>query len=155
MNPEQQNPPPISHPYQPPLAAFDAGPAAAVPSRFLAVRCWLGEARLWQAFWIMTFGINTLLQFGVPPVAAILLAQDASPALVDGLVFLLALVHTGYATVSLWRCAPNSSHVFFKVLGRVLAVALLLYAVKAVHEGIVADADPAMPEPAPVRSVSA
>ena len=74
------------------------------------VRCWRGNARLWQAFWLVGV-LGKLLVVTVTFIAAYMFMGVPYE---DILVYLLFVPLLGgyllFASVSVWRCAPNSSH---------------------------------------------
>lgn len=76
-------------------------------SSFL-VRCWRGEEKLWKAYWGLglIWVVATIVEWLSH---AVLLLVVVLP-----LWFILC--------VSVWRCAPNSSHWFWRVLARALVV---------------------------------
>jgi hypothetical protein len=64
---------------------------------------WKGHERLWKVFWIYNWLCGTAVGIGVEAAAKVL----PWPALLVIAVF--ALIWAVWVTVSLWRCAFNSS----------------------------------------------
>jgi hypothetical protein len=89
-------------------------------------RCWSGSARLWQAYWL----VGVLGQFVVLFLAfAITYPFWRGPQdnLWSTVVFLvLMLVYVVFASVSVWRCAPNANNQVWGALARTLVVLSLL-----------------------------
>ncbi|MGY3265569.1 hypothetical protein [Lysobacter sp. HA35] len=95
--------------------------AGAIPKGFFR-RCWSGETKLWQAYWLV--GVAGQL-------AALLICfavtypfwcgpQDNWWS--DGLSGVVLISYAVYASVSIWRCAPNASSGIWSALARAVLV---------------------------------
>ena len=85
-------------------------------------RCWNGQARLWQAFWLCGF-CGKLLVVSLLFFAAIPLYEDPID---DGLaIVLFAGPFLGwyvFATVSIWRCSRNVSFAHWGLVAKAVTV---------------------------------
>ena len=97
-----------------------------------------GKAKLWRVFWL---GYILLL---IPVTIATNIAKEIwaqSPAsFVPEAISLVVLFYYIWLSISLWRCAPNSTKRIYKILGRVWAVVIgmitlsgLLIVLKSMH----------------------
>lgn len=100
------------------------------------VRCWHGNARLWQAFWLVGV-LGKLLVVTVATLAAYLLMGAPEE---DVLVYLLFAPLLGgyllYASVSIWRCAPNTKHSIWSVAARVVVIIVVFIWISALWQTI-------------------
>ncbi|HEX7028235.1 MAG TPA: hypothetical protein VF268_13425 [Gammaproteobacteria bacterium] len=90
------------------------------------VRCWHGEAKLWQAYWLI--GVLSKIPFFalVGFIGWLLWKSPEDDLLVNSLLFPLVIAYITYVAVSVWRCAPNASHGVFTGLAKTLVVFYLL-----------------------------
>ena len=90
-------------------------------SNFFA-RCWNGKARLWQAFWICGVA-GKFLVLAVLGALLWVLWRGPQDAVLVNVVFVGGLLgYLTFASVSIWRCAPNVSLAPLGVLARVVVV---------------------------------
>ncbi len=94
-------------------------------------KAYSGEAKLWKVFW---FGyIGTLL-----PITVLTgLAKEAvvkTPASIFAFAALLAVwLFYAWLALSLWKCAGNSSHRAYALLGRLWSIVLCIFVLSAVQ----------------------
>ena len=98
-------------------------------------RCWNGQARLWQAFWLCgVFGkvlVVSLLFVLVTTLHYSGLGNDALAYVLVGGLFPGWFI---FASVSVWRCAGNVSHALWGVIAKVITIlAGAIYIVAAVQ----------------------
>ena len=108
-------------PYNAPTARVEDVPA--LESKFFLWRCWGGEARLWQAFWLVLalgYVAMAVLRF---PLLTLALEEGLFWAGMASVVALNALFAV-FALVSVWRCAPNTNHRIFEASARGLVILL-------------------------------
>jgi hypothetical protein len=87
---------------------------------------WKGKERLWKVFWIYNWLFGTAVGIGVEA------ASKALPVPAFLVVAVLVLIWAVWVTVSLWRCAFNSSWRGWGYIVRaivVLAVIAIVFAV--------------------------
>jgi len=95
-------------------------------------RCWGGEARLWQAFWLLNVLGKIVVFVVVGAVGATLWRFTRSPWLIDLPLGAVLAGYIGLVAVSVWRCAPNTDTPAFSALAKlwvpiyVLSMALLV-----------------------------
>ena len=93
---------------------------AAATQRNFFVRCWLGSARLWQAFWLVgvlgKFLVLSVVGFG----GYLIWRGPQDTTLVNALGIPLLVGYVVYASVSIWRCAPNTNNQVLGGIARVL-----------------------------------
>jgi hypothetical protein len=83
---------------------------------------WRGDERLWKTFWIIGIALSAWLGItlyfadmkGLPPIWWV------------GFAPIVIAVHIWWY-IALWRCAPNTSRVVWKVLARAFVVLSTLY----------------------------
>lgn len=84
-----------------------------------------GEAKLWKVFW---FGyVATLLPVTILSNIAKEIAVKNPTSIFAFIVFLTIWLLYVWLAISLWRCAKNSGHKAFAVLGRVWSVVLGIF----------------------------
>jgi len=90
-------------------------------------RCWTGTARLWQAYWL----VGVLGQFVVMLLWTAVTypfwrgPQDNWWTYIVGAVLFLAYLI--FASVSIWRCAPNASNPAWGALAKTVLVLSWVY----------------------------
>lgn len=107
----------MHNPYQAP-ASNDATLATSQAKGNLFVRCWLGQAPLWQAFWIM--GVGGYLAIAMWLMALIRVFGDGTIDYNWQILVMLAswLAYGIYVTVAVWRCAERASFLPVRLLAR-------------------------------------
>lgn len=106
-------------------------------------RCWSGTARLWQAYWL----VGVLGQFIVLFVTVAItypfrsgIQENLWTAIVNLILILinlvLILIYFVYASVSIWRCAPNANNQVWGALARVTVLISWAYGVVAVWRAL-------------------
>jgi len=87
-------------------------------------RCWNGEARLWQAFWLV--GVLGKVLFLVAVAFVGFWFQSASGSVLVAVSFMVPaiIIFVVFASVSVWRCAPN---VKIEPLGALAKVGVIFY----------------------------
>lgn len=121
-----------SDPYTAPAAPL-ADPHDNKPSAYFLLRCWRGEARLWQAFWLILIGgyvlVNALgigLSWGVHWIT-----PQWSPIALGAMMVSIS-IQMLFGAICVWRCAPNKSLPGVGIAARIfvfLTVAALTYEV--------------------------
>ena len=113
-----------SDPYAAPAAPLaDVGPSG--PSRHFLLRCWRGEARLWQAFWLLLVGaylLINLLALGLVWGAWILGEVRVVAA---AFFMVLNAMQLLFGVISVWRCARNTRYFAAFVIARAFVILLL------------------------------
>jgi hypothetical protein len=89
-------------------------------------RCWQGSARLWQAFWLVGV-IGKLILVTVVTLGAFMVAQGPwDGAVTYGLFVPMMAGYLVYASVSVWRCAPNAGHALWGYAARTIVVVVVV-----------------------------
>lgn len=84
--------------------------------------CWTGRAKLWQAFWLGAI-LGKVVVLVVAAVLGALLWHGAKDnVLVNILLGSILCSYLIFASVSVWRCAPNTTTGAFGGLARVWVV---------------------------------
>src|SRR5579885_472475 len=100
------------------------------------VRCWMGQARLWQAYWL----VGVLGQFVVLLLCwAITYPFWRGPQdnwWSDGIFLLVFLTYLVFASVSIWRCAPNANNPVWGAIARALLVMSWLYGLFSIWKAV-------------------
>jgi len=126
------------NPYDAPGAELADVPSAEPRSAYFLVRCWRGEARLWQAFWLTLVLGYLLLNVATAIVMVALTALMNTTGLI---VFAIAVVFNVsflvFALVSVWRCAPNTDSPPMNAAARVVVVLVLAIIAVQLVGGIV------------------
>lgn len=78
------------------------------PSGNLIGKFWRGEKPLWQAYWLVGIGGQALFFLVLP----------SSPGPGTNIWFCLSTAYIIWSFVSIWRCAENASHPFWKYVAR-------------------------------------
>lgn len=82
--------------------------------------CFNGKAKLWQAFWLLSFLGGMLLAFIF---IGILVPFGLDPMGIFAMIYqLLMMAFHVFCIISIWRCAPNSEWIGWMYIARVLAV---------------------------------
>ena len=82
--------------------------------------CFNGKAKLWQAFWLLSFLGGMILAFIFN---GILVPIGLDPMGLFAMLFLLfMLAFNIFCIISIWRCAPNTDWVGWMYIARILAV---------------------------------
>jgi hypothetical protein len=120
------------NPYDTPAAEVDDAPSSHPRSAFFLVRCWRGEARLWQAFWLtLVLGYVLLNVLSIAALATMASLMNTSGLIVFATTLLLNVSFLVFALISVWRCAPNTDYAPMNAAARV--VVMLILAVIAVQ----------------------
>ena len=96
------------------------------------VRAYEGKVRLWRVFWF-GYMLPLLPLFIAAQIAKAIFASSSSSAWPFGLFALVVGCYYFWALVSLWRCAPNSSHRAYALLARILSIVMVLQIVASVQ----------------------
>src|SRR5437868_14447939 len=96
--------------------------AAIIPHSNFFVRCWKGHAKLWQAFWLGAILGKVLVLVVVALLGSLLWRGPQDNALVNILLGSVLLSYLVFASVSVWRCAPNAKNGALGGLARVWVV---------------------------------
>lgn len=114
----------MTSPYSPPATPIDPRTLPpGEPHHFLS-RCWAGEARLWQAFWVLALGVDLLW------VAAFYLLGQSGAANGWDLRMLhvpILLCHSAItlgSAVCVWRCSRNCSSRILTWAARIFTLAI-------------------------------
>jgi len=86
------------------------------------VRCWHGKARLWQAFWLVGMLGKLLVVTIVTPAAYMLMGVPEEDVLAYVLFAPLFGGYLLFASVSIWRCAPNANHAIWGLGARGMVI---------------------------------
>lgn len=93
--------------------------------KFWIANAYSGDARLWKVFW---FGyVATLLPVTILSNIAKEIAVRNPASIFAFVVFLSVWLLYAWLAISLWRCAKNSDHKAFTLLGRIWAVVLGIF----------------------------
>ena len=96
------------------------------PSQNFFKRCWQGSARLWQAFWLVGV-LGKLLVVTIGFLGSFMITGAfQNDALVGVLLVPLLLGYLVFASVSVWRCAHNTSHIIWGVVARIIVVIVVV-----------------------------
>lgn len=108
--------------------------AASVPKSNFFVRCWKGHVKLWQAFWLGAILGKVIVLVVVALLGSLLWHGPQDNALVNFLLGSILLGYLVFASVGVWRCAPNTQTGALGGLARVWVVfSLGLWATVAVR----------------------
>ncbi|MCA3040659.1 MAG: hypothetical protein ING73_00985 [Rhodocyclaceae bacterium] len=95
--------------------------SSATHTNFFA-RCWGGKARLWQAFWICGVA-GWFLVLAVLGALLWVLWRGPEDTVFANIISIGGLFgYLAFASVSVWRCAPNASLAPLGALARVVVV---------------------------------
>lgn len=114
-------------------------PLTMIARRGFIARCWTGEARLWQAFWIVGFVGKFLVLGAIFLVAAWFYSASKSSLVSDSFAIPAFIGYVIFVAVSVWRCAPNAKHQALSALAKVwvifyvLAMTALLLRAALIH----------------------
>ena len=90
-----------------------------------------GGAKLWKVFWIGYVG--TLLPVTILANIAKETAVKNPTSIFSFSVFVIVSVLYTWLAISLWRCAQNSSHRAFALLGRLWSIVLGIFLLSAIQ----------------------
>ena len=96
--------------------------AAIISHSNFFVRCWSGQAKLWQAFWLGAILGKVLVLVGIAALMSLLWRGPQDNALVNIFFGSVLLSYVVFASVSVWRCARNTKTGAFGGLARVWVV---------------------------------
>lgn len=114
------------NPYDTPEAQVDDAPSSRAASALFLVRCWRGEARLWQAFWLtFVLGYVLLNVLSVAAIAMMASFMNTFGLIVFGTTVLLNVAFLIFALISVWRCAPNTDYAPMNAAARIVVVLIL------------------------------
>ena len=85
-------------------------------------RCWNGQARLWQAFWLCGVCGKLLVVVLLYFAALLLIADSSGSGLVMALFIGLFMGWYVFAAVSTWRCSRNASHAGWGMVARAITI---------------------------------
>jgi len=125
-------------PYTAPSTRVADPTSAAEGARPFLVRCWSGEARLWEAFWLVLVlgNVATNLIAYIFLLVASQIGFSLTVAIGFGITVLLNLTVLVFALVSVWRCALKTRFVALKLLSRALVIAVIAVFAMQLVQGI-------------------
>ena len=114
------------NPYDTPETEVEDAPSSHPRSAYFLVRCWRGEARLWQAFWLtLVLGYVLLNVLSIAAIATMASLMNTAGLIVFGATILLNVAFLVFALISVWRCAPNTDYAPMNAAARVVVVLIL------------------------------
>ena len=99
------------------------------PGFFL--RCWIGRARLWQAYWLVGVLGQTFAMLLVVLLGTLLWHSPQDNLWFNSVGAAILVGWSVFAAVSIWRCAPNTSQPVWGAIARVVLVMSVDYGVYA------------------------
>ena len=139
------------NPYDTPKANVANQASSPSASSSFFGRCWRGEARLWQAFWILLVLGYPALHFLIAFVITRLIPLGGPSRTVFSLVVLaLGAAQLGFfvfACVSVWRCAPNTAFPRLRAVARLVLAIIIAVLVLAFIHNLLEDVPRLMEEP--------
>jgi hypothetical protein len=114
------------NPYGGPQARVEDSEQSDPGARSSIARFWRGQARLWQAFWLLlVLGYVAMVTLFLVAVA---LFSSANPTILIIVLVAASTVNIAFfvfALVSVWRCAPNTNTPALTSVARILVLALV------------------------------
>jgi hypothetical protein len=111
--------------HEPARGQTSGGAPLTTPSGSFARRCWAGQARLWQAFWLVLMLGCVVFMTLLVLIAGLAPRDGALGNMLWGSVRIVGIAFLTYALVSVWRCARNTNYAFLGIAAR-LYVALVV-----------------------------
>src|SRR5262245_32027777 len=103
------------------------GAALPLPSGSFVARCWRGQARLWQAFWLVLMLGCVVVMTLMVLIAGLTPKDGALGDVLWGSVRIVGIVFLTYALVGVWRCAHNTNYAFLGIAARLYVAFVVGY----------------------------